>query len=139
MIHNRGVSTSFACLVLFIGLYLMGAGYLIRLTQTATGNQILLWNRIYFYMLTGAILIGIYAWTNFKPSKLSTRQYIYNSWDWKDLPDKLFGILTWGTGRSLNKSSLENGEEPSEPTMYYYKKKLEEYKSKKNSQDEKSS
>lgn len=124
MVHKRsGVSRSLAGLIFIIGLYLMGVGYFLGAAETTELIPILYWNRVYFYMVLGGLLIGVYTWMNFKPRGLSTKQYTYNPWNKEDIPDSQYGTLTWGSGRFVNKSSLKEGEEPSEPTREYGKRK----------------
>ena len=129
MIQNRpGLSTSATALVFFIGLYLIGLGYFLSAAETTTINPVTFWNRVYLYILVGGILIGIYTWTNFKPKRLSTRQYTYHPWDHEDIPDSMRGNPSWGSGRYVNKGTLKEGEKPTEPSKEYWMKKREEYK-----------
>jgi hypothetical protein len=120
-------------LILIIGLYFTGIGFLLNGAENMNTSGVLFWNRFYFYAVTGAILIGVYVWTNFKPRGLSTQQYVYQPWESEDIPDNMRGVLTWGKGRMVNKSTLGEVEEPSEPTMEYWEKKSEEYREKKKS------
>jgi hypothetical protein len=129
MIRVRAAfSTRAAALVFFIGLYLIGLGYFLDAAETSNLNPMLFWNRVYLYMLVGGILIGIYTWVNFKPKQLSTKQYTYNPWDQEDIPDSMRGNPSWGSGRYVNKGTLKEGEEPTEPSKEFWMKKREEYK-----------
>lgn len=129
MIQNRaGLSTRIAALVFFIGLYLIGLGYFLSAAETTTINPMLFWNRVHLYLLVGGILIGIYIWVNFKPKRLSTRQYTYHPWGHEDIPDSMRGNPSWGSGRYVNKGTLKEGEEPTEPSKEFWMKKREEYK-----------
>ena len=129
MIQKRsGVSTRVAGLVFIVGLYLLGLGYIISAAETTKLLPVLYWNRVYFYMALGGLLIGTYAWINFKPKGLNTQQYTYHSYDKEDIPDSLRENLQWGSGRYVNKETLAEGEEPSELSPEYWEKKRKEYK-----------
>ena len=78
---RRGVSTSVAGLVFIVGLYLIGLGYILSIAETTRLLPVLYWNRVYFYMALGGLLIGTYAWVNFKPKGLNTQQYTYHIHD----------------------------------------------------------
>jgi len=124
---RRGVSTSVAGLVFIVGLYLIGLGYILSTAETTRLLPVLYWNRVYFYMVLGALLIGTYAWMNFKPKGLNTQQYTYHIHDHEDIPDSLRGNLHWGSGRYVNKETLAENEEPSEPSPDYWEKKRKKY------------
>lgn len=128
MIQNRaGVSTKVAGLVFFVGLYFIGIGYLLSGAETTRLLPMLYWNRVYFYIILGGVLIGTYAWMNFKPKRLNTQQYTYHTYDKEDIPDSLRENLHWGSGRYVNRETLAEGEEPTEPSPDYWKKKRKEY------------
>ena len=114
---RRGVSTSVAGLVFIVGVYLIGLGYLLSGAETTKLLPVLFWNRVYFYMVIGGVLIGTYSWINFKPKGLNTQQYTFHKMDKEDIPEALRQNLHWGSER--NKEPLTEEDEPKDPSSGY--------------------
>jgi len=137
--NKRRGTEKVAGLLAFLGVWLIGYGWVTSVAQGLYGMEKMLFtNRTTFLLLLGGIFIIGYTWKQFKPSEWELPEFNYNRLSIDDLPDiPIDAGYTWfggpsnpsmGPGNRADGRGFEKAGTLRDTDIEWYRSKIEYYK-----------